>query len=117
MLAFGAIVATNALEGAFRPVDLLSDVLRVEIDSDRVITKWERGERPEDPAPGALRTAFEDDEIVIESVSEKSEIPSRLNTLMPAVLMDSFVLSKLSDGLIVVALEVGWVEGGRVVAK
>jgi hypothetical protein len=88
MLAFGAIVATNAFQGSFRPVDLLSDVLRVEIDGDRVIAKWKRGECPEDPAPRALRTAFEDDEIVKESVSEKPEIPSRLNTLMPAVLVD-----------------------------
>jgi hypothetical protein len=88
MLAFSAIVATNALQGFFRPVNLGSDVLRVEIDGDCVITKWERGERPEDPAPGALRTAFEDDEIVIESVGEKSEIPSRLYTLVPAVLLD-----------------------------
>jgi hypothetical protein len=88
MLALCKIVATNALQGPFRPVDLLSDILRVEIDRDGVVKKRQRGERPEDPAASALRTALEDHQIIIKSVCEKSEIPSCLNTLMPAVLLD-----------------------------
>ena len=91
MLAFGTIVATNALQGPFRPVDLLSDILRIEIDGDRVITKWERGKCPEDPAPGALRTALEDNEIVEVSVGEEPEVPPCLDALMPAVLVDGFL--------------------------
>ena len=117
MLALCDIVATNALQGLFRPIDLFSDILRVEIDRDGVVKKRERGERPEDAAAGALRTALEDDEIVIESVCEESEIPSCLNTLMPAVLMDGFLLSKLSDGVVVVSLEIGGIEESGVVAE
>jgi hypothetical protein len=88
MFALCEVVAANALQRSFRPIDLLSDTLRVEIDRNGIVKKRQRRKSPEDPAASALRTALEDDKIVIKSVCEKSEILSRLNTLMPAVLMD-----------------------------
>ena len=88
MLALRKVVTAHALQSFFSPFDFLSDMLRVEIYRYGVVEDLKRSESPEDPAACPLGTAFEDDEIVIESVCKKSEVPSRLNTLVPAVLMD-----------------------------
>jgi hypothetical protein len=54
---------------------------------------------------------------VIESVGNEPEGFPGLHALTPAVLMDGFLLAKLSDGIVVVAPKIGGIEEDRVVAK
>jgi hypothetical protein len=58
MLALRQVVATDTLQSLFGPFDFLSDTLRIEINRDGVVADRKRSERPEDPAPRPLRTAF-----------------------------------------------------------
>ena len=113
MLPFRPVIPTHALKRFFRAVDFPADVERIQIDGDRVVEERKRGQRPEKPAPRALRSAFEDDEIVKVSVGEEPEVPSCLNALVPAVLVDGFLRLELADGIVVLALEVGGIEERR----
>ena len=106
MLSLCRIVTPHPFEGLFRLVDFPPDILRVEIDRDRVVQKRKRGQRPEDPTPRPLRTPLEDHEIVVEAVRIEPKVFPRLHPLVPAVLMDGFLLPELTDRVIAIPAQV-----------
>jgi hypothetical protein len=106
MFSLRPIIPAHAFERLFGPVNFSADVERVEIDCDRVIEERRRGQRPKKAAPRALRTSLENDEIVKVSVREEPEIPSGLNALVPAVLMDGFLRLELAYRVVVLPFEI-----------
>ena len=106
MLSFCRIVTPHPLEGLFRLIDFTPDILWVEIDRDRVVQKRKRGQRPEDPTPRPLRTPLEDHKVVVEAVRIEPKVFPCLHPLVPAVLMDSFLLPELTDRVIPIPAQV-----------
>ena len=115
MLALRSIISAHTFEGLFSPVDFPANVERVEIDCDRVVEERQRGQGPEKTAARALRAALKNDQIMKVSVGEEPEIPSGLDALVPAILMNGFLRTELAYRVIILPLEIGGIqEGGEI---